>query len=131
MPRPTLNKIRPPNWIITTSSARRSTGRYPESIMLRAFAIHLLAQASKVLSNIADSCVFCKVLNDEAKATIVYRDELVTAFRDIHPAAPTHILIVPNRHIHSLNEMQPEDESLVGHMVFTARQIAAQENIAA
>lgn len=78
----------------------------------------------------ADSCVFCKVLNDEAKATIVYHDELVTAFRDIHPAAPTHILIVPNRHIRSLNEMQPEDKSLAGHMLFIAKQIAAQENIA-
>ncbi len=79
----------------------------------------------------ADSCTFCKVINNEARASIVYRDEIVTAFRDIHPVAPTHILIVPNRHIQSLNEMQPEDKSLVGHMLFTASQIAARENIAA
>jgi histidine triad (HIT) family protein len=77
----------------------------------------------------ADFCVFCKMINNEANAIIVYRDVLVTAFRDIHPVAPTHILIVPNRHIRSLNEMQPEDKALVGHMLFTARQIAARENI--
>jgi histidine triad (HIT) family protein len=77
----------------------------------------------------SDSCIFCKIIRDETQAPIVYRDELVTAFRDLHPVGPTHILIVPNKHIQSLNEMQAEDESLVGHMVFTARQLAAQENI--
>lgn len=75
-------------------------------------------------------CIFCKVVNSEAKATIVYRDEQVTAFRDLHPVAPTHILIVPNKHIQSVNEMEEPDKSLVGHMVFIAKQIAAQEHIA-
>jgi histidine triad (HIT) family protein len=76
-----------------------------------------------------DSCTFCKVVNNEAKATIVYRDEQVTAFRDIHPVGPTHILIVPNKHIQSVNEMEPEDKPLVGHMIFIAGQLAAQEHI--
>ena len=73
--------------------------------------------------------MFCKIANHESKADVVYRDDEVTAFRDIHPVAPTHILIVPNRHIESINEMKPEDQPLVGHMVFTAKQLAAQEGI--
>ncbi len=74
-----------------------------------------------------NSCMFCKIANNEIKATIVYRDEEVTAFRDIRPVAPTHILIVPNRHIESINEMNEEDQLLIGRMIFTARQLAMQE----
>ena len=77
-----------------------------------------------------DSCIFCKVINNEAKANIVYHDEQVTAFRDIHPVAPTHVLIVPNRHIKSVNSLKSEDEALVGHMFSTAQKIAASEEIA-
>ncbi len=75
------------------------------------------------------SCIFCKIISNEAKGTIVYRDEQVTAFRDIHPAGPTHILIVPNRHIDSVDVLQPEDEQVVGHMVRMAGEIARQEGI--
>jgi len=74
-------------------------------------------------------CIFCKIVNNEVKASIVYRDEQVTAFRDIHPVAPTHILIIPNKHIESVNELQVEDEPLIGHMFLVGRQIAAQESI--
>jgi histidine triad (HIT) family protein len=77
-----------------------------------------------------DTCLFCKIINGELQATIVHRDDQVTAFRDLNPAGPTHILIVPNRHIDSLNEMRPEDKPLVGHMIFTAKQLAMQEDIA-
>jgi histidine triad (HIT) family protein len=76
-----------------------------------------------------DSCIFCKVISNEAKSNIVYRDEQVTAFRDIHPVAPTHILIVPNRHIESVNSLKSEDEALVGHMFSVARKIAIDEGI--
>ncbi len=79
--------------------------------------------------NMSD-CVFCKIVNNDAKATILYRDEQVTAFRDLHPAAPTHILIVPNKHIESVNHLQPEDEALVGHLFTVAGQLAVQEGIA-
>ena len=74
-------------------------------------------------------CVFCKIVKDEVKASIVYRDERVTAFRDIHPVAPTHILIIPNKHIDSVNQLQVQDEPLIGHMFMVGREIAAQENI--
>ena len=76
-----------------------------------------------------DSCIFCKIVSEEAKAEIVYRDEQVTAFRDIHPAAPTHILIVPNKHIESVGTLHVEDEPLIGHLFTVARQLAEKEGI--
>ena len=76
------------------------------------------------------SCVFCKILSGEALASIIYRDELVTAFRDNHPIARTHILIIPNRHIASVNELEPGDEALVGHMFILAKALATQEGVA-
>ena len=75
-------------------------------------------------------CIFCKIIAGEIPGTNVFKDEQVTAFRDINPAAPTHILIVPNRHIDSVNAMSADDKPLVGHMVFVARELAAQEGIA-
>ena len=75
------------------------------------------------------SCIFCKIAAGEIPATIVYKDEQVTAFRDIHPAAPTHVLIIPNRHLASINEAMPEDESLLGHLFVTARKIAEIDGI--
>ena len=75
-------------------------------------------------------CIFCKIAKNTIKATIVYQDDQATAFRDINPAAPTHILIVPNRHIESVNALEAEDEQLMGHIFRVARQLAAQEGIA-
>ncbi len=75
-------------------------------------------------------CVFCKIIAGEIPSTQVYSDELVTAFRDIHPAAPVHVLIVPNQHIESINEITEAEEHTVGHLFYAARQIAAQEGIA-
>jgi histidine triad (HIT) family protein len=76
------------------------------------------------------SCIFCKILSGETPANIVYRDDRVTAFRDIHPIARTHILIIPNRHIGSVNELEAGDESLVGHMVMLAKDLARAEGVA-
>lgn len=75
-------------------------------------------------------CIFCKIVAGELPSVGVFRDEQVTAFRDIHPAAPTHILIVPNRHIDSVNALTTEDEPLIGRLFTAAKQIAAQEGIA-
>jgi len=85
-----------------------------------------------------DSCIFCKIVStalntsvsEEAKATIIYRDEQATAFRDLHPVGPTHILIVPNKHIESVNTLEPEDEPLIGHLFTVARKLAQEEGIA-
>jgi histidine triad (HIT) family protein len=78
----------------------------------------------------SDNCIFCKIVSKEAKADVIYQDEQVTAFHDIHPVAPTHILIVPNRHIDSVAKMELEDEQIVGHIFSVARKLAEQEGIA-
>jgi len=75
-------------------------------------------------------CIFCKIIAGEIPSTNVYRDEQVTAFRDLNPAAPTHILLVPNKHIDSVNTLASEDEQLIGHLFTAAKQLAAQEGIA-
>lgn len=74
-------------------------------------------------------CIFCRIIAGEAPADLVHTDDRAVAFRDIHPVAPTHILIVPNKHIPSVNDLTPEDGALVGHLFGLARQIARQEGI--
>lgn len=74
-------------------------------------------------------CVFCKIVAGEIPGQIVYKDDLVTGFKDINPAAPTHILIVPNIHIESTNDITENDEALLGHMLLTAKKIAADQGI--
>jgi histidine triad (HIT) family protein len=76
------------------------------------------------------NCIFCGIIKGELPSTNVFRDEQVTAFRDLRAAAPTHILIVPNKHIESVNLLTDDDEQLIGHLFTTAKQIAAQEGIA-
>ena len=97
--------------------------------MLKAHAIHLISRLSRIEASMTDSCAFCKIVSKEAKATIVYSDEQVTAFRDIRPVARTHILIVPNKHIESVNALETEDEQLMGHLFTVARQLAKEEGI--
>jgi len=75
-------------------------------------------------------CIFCKIVSGEINADIVYKDEHVTAFRDIHPVAPTHILIIPNRHIHSVGTLTEADEAIAGRLLLTARRLAEQEGVA-
>lgn len=75
-------------------------------------------------------CLFCKIIAGDIPSTNVYRDEQATAFRDINPAAPTHILILPNRHIDSVNVLINDDEQLIGHLFIVAKQLAAQEGFA-
>jgi len=74
-------------------------------------------------------CPFCIIVSSGTNAKVLYRDALVTAFRDIHPLASTHILIVPNRHIRSVDDLEAGDELLVGHMVLVAKQLAADEGL--
>jgi histidine triad (HIT) family protein len=75
-------------------------------------------------------CVFCKIIAGTAPGRIVYHDDQATAFDDIHPVAPVHILIVPNRHIASINALTPADGPLIGHLFTVARQLADQQRIA-
>ena len=74
--------------------------------------------------------LFAKIARREIPAQIVYQDDDVTAFRDIHPAAPTHILIVPNRVIPTLNDATPDDQMLLGKLLLTAQKLAKEMGIA-
>ncbi len=76
-----------------------------------------------------ENCIFCQIAAGKAPGNIVYQDELVTAFPDQRPAAPVHLLIVPNRHITSLNRISEEDETLLGRILIVARRLAEQKNI--
>ena len=76
------------------------------------------------------STIFSKIIAGEIPADIVYQDELVTAFRDINPQAPTHILIVPNKEIATVNDLEEEDEQVAGRLLLVAKKLAAQEGIA-
>ena len=98
--------------------------------MLRAHLIYLTSHLSRIIYEMSDTCIFCKIVSKETRATVIYQDEQVTAFRDIHPVAPTHILIVPNKHIDSVGTLEPEDEQIIGHIFTVARKIAEQEGIA-
>ena len=78
----------------------------------------------------AADCVFCRIISGEIPADAVYRDEEMLAFRDIHPVASTHILLVPREHIPSVQDLQARHEGLVGRMVLRARTLAEQEGVA-
>ena len=75
-------------------------------------------------------CIFCKIINGEIPSTKVYEDELVYAFRDINPAAPVHILIIPKEHICCAKELEERHKELVGHIILTAAKIAKAEGVA-
>ncbi len=78
----------------------------------------------------AEDTLFSKIVRGEIPADIVYRDDLVTAFRDIRPLAPTHVLIVPNETIPTLADVTGDDEAVLGRMLRVAADIAANEGIA-
>ncbi|MCS6772877.1 MAG: histidine triad nucleotide-binding protein [Anaerolineae bacterium] len=78
----------------------------------------------------AEDTVFGKIVRGEIPARIVYQDEEVTAFHDIAPVAPTHLLIVPNKPIRTLNDATPEDGALLGKLLLTARRLAHELGVA-
>jgi len=74
-------------------------------------------------------CLFCKIIERKIPADIVFEDQRVLAFTDISPQAPTHILVIPKRHIESLNAMGTEDDQLIGEVVRRAALIAKERGI--
>jgi histidine triad (HIT) family protein len=76
------------------------------------------------------ACLFCKIIRREIPASIVYEDDRILAFNDINPQAPTHVLVVPKRHIESLNELTEGDDSIVGELVRRAASIAMERGTA-
>jgi histidine triad (HIT) family protein len=75
-------------------------------------------------------CIFCKIVSKQIPANLVYQDEQVTAFRDLNPQAPTHVLLVPNQHIASTESLEPEHDAIVGAVMRTARSIARSAGVA-
>ena len=73
-------------------------------------------------------CLFCKIIERKIPSTVVYEDDRVMAFNDIDPQAPTHVLIVPKRHIATLNDLSPEDDQIVGELVRRAAAIAKERS---
>jgi histidine triad (HIT) family protein len=76
-------------------------------------------------------CLFCKIIKREIPASIVYEDDRVVAFNDINPQASTHVLVVPKKHIATLNDLQSGDDGIVGEVVRRAAAIAGERGIAA
>ncbi len=75
------------------------------------------------------SCIFCDIVEKRRPSSSVYEDERFYAFRDVNPQAPTHILIVPRKHIATLNDLGDEDADLVGRLVLVAKELARKEAI--
>lgn len=74
-------------------------------------------------------CIFCQIVAGEGATDILYRDEEVIAFRDINPVAPTHVLIIPKKHIPSLADLADAETSLIGQMTKIANQLAREEGV--
>lgn len=74
-----------------------------------------------------NDCLFCKMARGEIKPDIVHEDDDLIAFRDINPQAPVHVLVVPKRHIATLDELAPDDAALVGKLILTATEIARRQ----
>ena len=74
-------------------------------------------------------CLFCRVANGELPTEIIYENDELLAFRDINPQAPTHVLVIPKRHMDSINHATPDDAELLGRMVLAAKEIATQEGL--
>jgi histidine triad (HIT) family protein len=72
-------------------------------------------------------CLFCRIRDGQIPAKMIHEDEHCFAFRDINPQAPTHILVVPRRHVATLNDLGPDDAALAGHLILVAGQIARAE----
>ncbi|MEK7519367.1 MAG: histidine triad nucleotide-binding protein [Patescibacteria group bacterium] len=74
-------------------------------------------------------CLFCKIVNKEMPSEMVYEDENFVAFKDIRPKAPLHFLVVPKKHIHSVDHIEVEDKSLMGELILAVQRIAREKNL--
>ncbi len=76
-----------------------------------------------------DGCIFCRIIEHQAPAKIVYEDESVVAFEDLNPQAPVHLLVVPKKHVPSLKEATAEDEPMLGHALSVAARLARERGL--
>ena len=76
-----------------------------------------------------DDCIFCKIIKGEIPSNKVYEDDEILAFKDINPMAPVHILVIPKKHIDSANEIEEEDEPLIGKIFTVIKKLAKENNL--
>ncbi|MGI9234905.1 MAG: histidine triad nucleotide-binding protein [Woeseiaceae bacterium] len=76
-----------------------------------------------------EDCLFCKILSGDIPADVIFESDTVIAFRDINPKAPTHALVIPRKHIATINDVREEDEKIVGSLYSAAKDVAAAEGI--
>ncbi len=77
-----------------------------------------------------ENCIFCKIINKEIPASMVFEDEKMIAFNDINPQAPIHVLLIPREHFASLNDIPEEKKNILSHLLLKARQIAQEKGTA-
>lgn len=75
-------------------------------------------------------CIFCKIIKAEIPTEIIYQDEQIIVFKDINPKAPVHLLIVPKKHLPSVNDLEEEDIQLIGKLVLVAKKMAKEQKVA-
>jgi len=75
------------------------------------------------------ACIFCRIASKDVPATIVYEDDEIVAFRDLAPKAPTHVLLIPRKHVDSLDHAVPADRELLGRLLLAAKAVAAQDGL--
>ena len=75
-------------------------------------------------------CLFCKIVSGDIPAEKVFENDHVIGFQDLNPQAPTHVLVIPKKHVSTINDLQDEDKALVGEMYMAAKQIAADQGLA-
>jgi histidine triad (HIT) family protein len=80
---------------------------------------------------VSGSCIFCRIAAKDVGSSVVYENDDVVAFRDLSPQAPTHVLVIPRRHVTSLNEMVDADAALLGAMMLAAKEVATAAGLAA
>lgn len=78
----------------------------------------------------ADNCIFCKIVAGEIPSSKVHEDDMCVAFNDLHPQAPTHVLVIPKEHVDSLDKAQAEHKETLGHLMLTAASIAREKGFA-
>jgi histidine triad (HIT) family protein len=76
-----------------------------------------------------DNCLFCRIINHEVPGKIVYEDEAIVAIQDAHPQAPVHLLVLPRKHLQSLNETAADDEPLLGRLFTAAARLARERGL--
>lgn len=74
-------------------------------------------------------CIFCKIVNGETDTEFLYQDDTLVVFSDIHPHAPVHLLVVPRKHIRSINDLQKEDSPVISHIILVAKEMARKASV--